>query len=187
MTRHTREDQPMPRIPYPTLTPEQTAEYEQFPINANLVAYHLPQNLFSVYRNLGTEILFGGNYDAKLRELIILRVGFLSECAYEIFQHRALSKRLGVDDAKVEAVLQPRLADCLSDKEAAVLGFVDETLRLVRPSDACLAAVQQHLDASEIAETILIIAHYMGLARILEVYGVEIDEDRSTVKPPGES
>ncbi len=177
----------MPRIPYPTLTPQQQTEYQQFPINANLVAYHLPPNLFEVYRKLGTEILFGGDYDAKLRELIILRVGYLSECEYEIFQHRALSQRLGVDGAKVEAVLQPNLGDCLSDKEAAVLAFVDETVRNVRPSDARVTRVQKYLNASEIAETILIMGHYMALARILEVYGVEIDADRSTVKPPDDS
>lgn len=177
----------MPRIPYPSLTPEQQAEYEQFPINANLVAYHIPANLYGIFRKLGTEILFGGSYDAALRELVILRVGHLSECEYEVFQHRALSRQLGVAETKVEAALSPRLGGGLSDREAAVLGFVDETVRNVRPTDACLKEVQRHLNASEIAETLLIIGQYMTLARFLEVYGVEIDEDRSTVKPPGSS
>ncbi len=174
----------MPRIPYPELSPEQRAEYRQFPINANLVGYHLPQNLHGIYRKLGTELLFGGAYDPQLRELVILRVGYLSRCEYELFQHRALCRKLGVPEEKVAAALRPRLGGCLSEKELAVLGLVEDTLLNVRPGDETLASALAHLDASEIAETVLLMGHYMTLARLLEVYGVEIDSDESTVQPP---
>lgn len=174
----------MSRIPYPTLTPEQAAQHAKARINLSHMMFHMPQKILDGFSIAGKAMLFESEYDAKLRELIILRVGYLSKCAYEEFQHRAYGKQCGLSDAQIEAALTATIGAPLTEREQAILNFADDVILNVHPSDSSLAAAQKYLSHRELFETLWIIGNYMFLARVIETAGIEIDADGAIVSNP---
>ncbi|RYD95692.1 MAG: carboxymuconolactone decarboxylase family protein, partial [Sphingomonadales bacterium] len=113
--------------------------------------------------------------DPKLREIAILRVGYLSNASYEVFQHEALARYVGHSDGAIAAIKAGDGAP-LGEVGAAVLAFTDDLVKNVRASDASLAAVRKHLDDTQVIDLILVTGMYMMVSRFLETTGVEIDE-----------
>jgi alkylhydroperoxidase family enzyme len=112
----------------------------------------------------------------QLREIAVLRVGYLSNAAYEVFQHEAFARHVGLSEAQIEAVREGGAkASRLGDAGAAVLAFTDDVVRNVRPGDATLAAVRAHLPDAVVMDLIFVIGCYMMVSRFLETTGVEID------------
>jgi alkylhydroperoxidase family enzyme len=72
--------------------------------------------------------LFGGNLDARLRELIIMRLGWQTGSVYEWTQHWRVAKQLGVEEEDLLAVRDWRASDRFDDAARAVLAATDETL-----------------------------------------------------------
>jgi alkylhydroperoxidase family enzyme len=166
----------MSRIPYPELSAEQRADFEKNPINLNHMMFHLPSRLRAGMSQVGRALLWESDYDSKLRELVILRVGYLSKSAYEEHQHRAYGKEQGLTDEQIEAALAPTIGAPLTEREQAVLRFAEEAILNVEPSDAALADAQKYLSTSQIFETLVIIGNYMMIARIIATAGLEIDK-----------
>ena len=113
---------------------------------------------------------------AKLREIAILRVGYLSNAAYEVFQHEALARHVGLTDAQIVAIKAGGAAGAaLGEAGAAVLAFTDDLVKNVRAGDETLAGVRKHLDDTQLVDLILVTGLYMMVSRFLETTGVEID------------
>jgi alkylhydroperoxidase family enzyme len=126
---------------------------------------------------LGNALLFKAELDPILRELVILRVGYLSDATYEIHQHLVVARHVGVSDAKIEALPQGPDAAVFSDKERAILRFTDEVVKDVKASDPAYEAVARHLSHREVAELLLTIGFYMMVSRFLENLEVEIEPE----------
>jgi alkylhydroperoxidase family enzyme len=174
----------MQRIPYPALTPEQQEQHARAKINLSKIMFLLPQKIHAGISAAGKAMLFDSPYDPLLRELIILRVGHLSNCEYEAHQHRVYGKQIGLTDAQIEAAMAPALGAPLTPREQDVLRFTEEVLVNVRPSDAALAGARRHLSDSEIMETLFIISNYMFIARVIETSGIPLDEPGVIVSNP---
>ena len=63
----------------------------------------------------------------------------------------------------------------LGEAGAAVLAFVDDLVKNVRPGDATLAGVRKHLSDTDVIDLTLVSGMYMMVSRFLEATGVEID------------
>jgi alkylhydroperoxidase family enzyme len=174
----------MSRIPYPVLSAEQEQAVAANPINLNRMMFHVPPKIRAGISQMGRAMLWDSDYDSKLRELVILRVGYLSKSAYEEHQHRAYGKQEGLTDAQIEAALAPTIGEPLSGREQAVLRFAEEVILNVEPSDAALAAAREHLSDSQIFETLVIIGNYMMIARMIATAGIEIDKPGVIVANP---
>jgi 4-carboxymuconolactone decarboxylase len=113
---------------------------------------------------------------AQLREIAILRVGYLSNAAYEVFQHEALARHVGLTEEQIAAIRAGgAAASVLGDAGAAVLAFTDDLVRNVRAGDKTLAGVRRHLDDTQVIDLILVTGLYMMVSRFLETTGVEMD------------
>ena len=168
----------MARIPYPA--PEQLdAETRRIlqsapPINVLRMLSHSGP-LLGGFGAFGQQILYGLELDPVLREMAIVRVGHLSQCAYELSQHERFIADLGVGTGKLRA-LKNGAADTLFDeRERAVLAFVDDIVLNVRAGDDTLAAVSGHLPPRQIVELIMTAGCYRMLCMMLETCGVEIE------------
>jgi alkylhydroperoxidase family enzyme len=149
-----------------------------------------PINIFRMLANASTAfrpwLAFGGallsslELDARVRELVILRVGVLSGAEYEWAQHEPIALAVGASRDEVEAVRRGELG-AFGELEQAVLRFTEEVVRDVRASDATLAAVREHLSPREVVELLLVIGQYMLVARVAETSGIEIDEGGTAV------
>ena len=115
----------------------------------------------------------------RLREIAILRVGHLSGSAYEVYQHEALGRILGLTDEDFQAIAAGgAAAERLGQDAVDIVAFVDDLVHNVRASDATLDAVRKHLNQQQVLDLILAVGCYMMVCRFLETTGVDLD-DRS--------
>jgi alkylhydroperoxidase family enzyme len=74
-------------------------------------------------------LLFRGKLDGRLRELVIMRIGWATACDYEWTQHWSIAQeRFGVSADDLLAVRDWRSADGLDERDRAVLAATDESL-----------------------------------------------------------
>jgi alkylhydroperoxidase family enzyme len=169
----------MPRIPYADEASLSDAVREQLgevPANVTRMLAVASEPVFATFSRMGSAFINGSSLPPKLRELAILRVGYLSDSRYETFQHEALGRFVGLSEAQIAAIeAGDSGADVLDEVEAAVLEFVDDLVENVRASDATLSAVRKHLDDTQVVDLILVTGNYMMVCRLLETTGVELD------------
>ena len=152
---------------------------------ARLVANRPPLNLYKVLANapvaaqgfmaLGGALLRESSLEPVLRELVILRVGALSEAAYEVHQHRRVAAVAGASPDKIAAALRERDGSALDELERAVLAFTDAVVHEVKAPEHLFDAVAKRLDDRQVSELILTIGFYMLVCRFLENAEIEIE------------
>lgn len=182
----------MARIPYPDLDalPEDVRSFVgriRPMLNIYRMLPHAETSLYG-FMKLGNALLFKADLDPLLRELVILRVGYLSDADYEIHQHLVVARHVGVPDDKIAGTKEGPDAPVFTALERAVLRFTDEVVRDVKASDAAYEAVATHLSHRELAELLLTIGFYMMVSRFLENLEVEIEApgavDQTVNLPP---
>ena len=78
-------------------------------------------------------LLIGADLDARLRELIIMRIGWATGSVYEWTQHWRVALQLGVSESDLLAVRDWRAHAHWSELDRAVLSATDETLAMRAP------------------------------------------------------
>lgn len=180
----------MPRIAYPELASLSPAVREALgdqPPNVSRIMAAASEPVYRGLGQLGGALISGSSLPPVLRELAILRVGYISGSAYELFQHEALARHVGMSEAQIDAIRKGDAASPALDRaERDVLAFVEDIVANVRASDATLAAVRQHLGDRQVVDLIVVTGYYMTVCRLLETSGVEIEAspiDWSTFAP----
>jgi len=171
----------MPRIPYAdlaTLSAEVRAAIGENPANVSRMLATASNGVFHGVNAAGRALINGSTLAPNIRELAILRVGYISKSRYETFQHEALARHVGMSEAEIAAIEagDPN-APALSAAQSAVLEFVDDLVTNVRASDRTLDAVRLHLDDAQVLDLIMVSGYYMMICRVLETTGVELDSD----------
>ena len=91
-------------------------------------------------------LLWKGSLDQRLRELVILRIGWVSGAVYEWTQHWHVAVALGIDEADLVAVRDWEAYEGFGPVERAILAATDETLERGAIGDATWVACAEHLD-----------------------------------------
>ena len=164
---------PQQRIPFPLVDKGERGIYGPI-TNGQRIARHLAPEVLKGVGALSAALLRDGALDAVLRELIIVRVGYLAGSAYEVVQHRSLAQRLGVSPAKLDALACVTPAG-LEAHEVAAIAFVDELIARNRTSDTVLNEVRRHFSDGQVLEIIFVTGNWWTLARMLETAGVPLD------------
>lgn len=171
----------MPRINYAneaSLSDHVRGRVGENPANVTRMLAVASEPVFRGMGELGGAFIKGSPLPPKLRELAILRVGYLSNALYETFQHEALGRFVGLTDTQIAAIRTGDGASgALDEAEVAVLAFVDDIVANVRAGDATLAEVRRHLDDTQLVDLILVTGYYMTISRLLETTGVEMDAE----------
>jgi 4-carboxymuconolactone decarboxylase len=169
----------MTRIPYPdpaTQSETVRAILARAPINIMKMVANASEPVFNGFGQFSGAFYQPSELDPMLREVAILRVGYLSKSAYEIFHHEGLGRQIGLSDAQIAAIKAGRPSEALTPAQAAVMAFADDVIVNVRAGDATLAAVRAHLSDQAVVDVILVIGLYMTVSRLLETTGVELDQ-----------
>lgn len=175
----------MARLPYvdPATAPEHVREtLAKLPVSLNVfrMMAHAEQD-FRPLIQLGTAILGRQKLPAKLRELVILRVGRVSNAQYEWVQHVPIALATGATQAQIDALEKGDItAPCFDATERTALRFATEVMRDVRASEATFNELTRLVTAQEIVELIVTVGYYMLLARLLETTAVDIDPPAGT-------
>jgi 4-carboxymuconolactone decarboxylase len=169
----------MPRIPYPT--PESLDDEARRcmqgvpPINVLRMLSHSGP-LLAGFGAFGQRVLYSLDLDPVLREMVIVRVGHLCRCGYELAQHERFLADLGVAPEKIPAIATGAAHAALTPLEQAVLAFTDDVVTNVRASDATLSELSNHLPPRQVVELIMTAGCYRMLCMMLETCGVEIED-----------
>jgi alkylhydroperoxidase family enzyme len=134
---------------------------------------HSPETLRR-FMKLGSYFLEEGKLDPKLRELAILRVGYLCRAPYEFSQHIAFGRRVGLSDSQIRGIGDPHVG-LFDPREMAVLAYAGEMTADARVSDATYAAAAAFLNTEEIVELTLVTGYYNMVSRALNTLLVDVD------------
>ncbi|MEZ5298179.1 MAG: carboxymuconolactone decarboxylase family protein [Ilumatobacteraceae bacterium] len=134
------------------------------------------------------ELLWNGVLDARLRELIIMRIGWSTGSVYEWTQHWRVARLLEVPERDLLAVRDWRTADHFGDQERAVLAATDDTLQYGTITDESWAACREALgDDAVLVELVAAIGNWRMFSALLRSLDVPLEDGVESWPPSGEA
>lgn len=113
---------------------------------------------------------------ARVREVIILSVGAVWGCAYELYAHRALAARAGLSQDAIDALASGQTLDGLSEDERTAQRFVLELTRDRRAQDATYAALEVAFGREGALAAIFLAGLYSMTATLLNALEVPVPD-----------
>jgi alkylhydroperoxidase family enzyme len=160
--------------------PAQLADLEIF-----RVLLHHP-GLAKPLSDLLLGLLLGGKLDVRLRELVIMRVGWSTGSVYEWTQHWRIARDLGVSEADLLGTRDWQEHAGFGGAERAVLAATDETIAtgtLSRETwESCRALMRS--DAAMI-ELVAVIATWRMVSSVLRSLEVGLEQGVAPWPPDG--
>lgn len=121
-------------------------------------------------------LLWNGQIDGRLRELIILRLGWRTQSVYEWSQHWIMALKVGIPAEDAVAVRDWERAECFSEPERAALAATDEVVDTGAVQDATWQQLRaQFADDGEVVEVIAVIATWRMMSTVLRSLDVPLD------------
>lgn len=118
---------------------------------------------------------FLGRLPVRDREFVILRIGHLRSCEYELQQHRRLARSRGIDSETQAKIFEGPEAPGLTDRERALIRATDEFVLGRTVSQETWDELTCHLDKPQLIEFCLLAAQYDGLAATINTLNVPMD------------
>ena len=148
-----------------------------------VLLHHPP--LAKAMQDLLIALLFRSTLDARLRELAIMRIAWVSGSEYEWTQHWRVATELGVSEDDLVAVRDWRGAG-LGPAEQAVLAATDETIETGTISEATWRECEEHLDSREaLIELVVAIGHWRMYATLLRSLRIPLEDGVAPWPPDG--
>jgi alkylhydroperoxidase family enzyme len=128
---------------------------------------------------LGKWIREGSTISPRLRELLILQVGYTTGSRYEFSHHVKISRAYGVRDDDIRSLIAFARGEPneLTDLERAALRAASQLTETLQISDVVWAELAASFDASQLVEIVLIISYYNHVARILGALEIEVEPE----------
>lgn len=133
-------------------------------------------------------MLWHGALDPRLRELVIMRIGWLTACDYEWTQHWRVACGLGVPAEDLLGVRDWSTHDGFGSAERAVLAATDEVVRDGAVSAHTWDACERELgaDSAVLIELVTAIGAWRMIASILHSLDVPLEDGVSSWPPEGQ-
>jgi alkylhydroperoxidase family enzyme len=133
-------------------------------------------DLYRAFLKFGSHILGPTNtIDPRKREILILRVGHLCKCPYELHQHTAIGKRCGLTELELERIAEGPTAPGWTPLESAMLQATDELHKEQRVSDATWSALKAELSEKQLIDLVFTVGQYTMVSMALSTFGVQIE------------
>src|SRR6201997_4248253 len=134
-------------------------------------------------------MLWHGALDSRLRELVIMRIGWLTACDYEWTQHWRVASGLGVPPEDLLAVRDWQGYDGFGPTERAVLAATDDVVRNGAVSAENWAACERELqgDTTVLIELVAAIGAWRMVASLVQSLKIPLEEGVSSWPPDGRS
>jgi AhpD family alkylhydroperoxidase len=161
-------------FPYPELDAEKEAEYELFPINLTRMMLHtqgqtLPYWKYALsFRNAKIPPL--------VRERVIVRVGAVADCEYQLVQHKTEALRTGTSPGLLADLVNPQHREFDDPALSAPVTYVDSMVKNTGARPDALDAVRKHFPDNEVAEITLLAGTYVLCAAFLKSLQVPLDD-----------
>jgi alkylhydroperoxidase family enzyme len=179
--RHVPEETTMtPRVPLPRdedLSEEVRATLGSLPpLHAFRMMANAPAS-FQPFLAIAGSVLLGAEFDARKREIAVLRVARVTHSGYEWTQHERLGRNLGVSEAEIGIIRDEDPVESLDEEGNLLCRVADEISRDVRLSDEALAAILERYGVRQATELIVCCSYFNMLSRFLESTRVELEAE----------
>jgi alkylhydroperoxidase family enzyme len=112
--------------------------------------------------------------DGRLREIVIIRVGYLNRTDYVVKQHvPALALPEGLSEAECAALADWRNSQFFSARERAVLAYADAMTREIVVPDDVFDALRPHFSERQIVELTVLVGIYNMHTRVMTALRID--------------
>lgn len=148
------------------------------PINLGLALVNSSEG----YRNhhyLGAWIRNGSTIDPRIRELLILQVGYVTRSRYEFSHHVRISRDYGVTDLDIADLARYNRGEPngLSAADRLALDAAGELTGGADISDATWARLAASYPDEQLVEIVLVISYYNHVTRLLRSLRVDVEPE----------
>ncbi|WP_293210798.1 carboxymuconolactone decarboxylase family protein [Parvibaculum sp.] len=163
--------------------PEQMA-----PLSVFRVLLRHPKLAAELASTLNTLLFDGNKFDARLRELIIMRIGWKTASLYEWTQHWRVARMLDISEEDILAVRDWRASPILSALDKAVMKATDETLDEGMISDATWAELAGQIPThEELIELVVAIGNWSLFSQLLKSLKIPLEDGVVAWPPDGKA
>jgi alkylhydroperoxidase family enzyme len=165
----------MARVPLiePEQRPEQAALIERIRkgrrgtiINVYKLLLHSP-DVASAWLDLVNAVRWKVDLEGRLREVVIVRIGYLNRSNYVVKQHVPLhTAPEGMTQEECNALADWRISKYFSERERAALAYADAMTRDIDVADAVFAELRKHFNDRQIVELTVLIGTYNMHTRV---------------------
>jgi len=142
-------------------------------INVYRLLLHSP-GLAATWLELIGRARFATELDGRLREIAIIRVGYLNRTDYVVKQHvPELSAPEGLSPAECDALADWQQSPFFSAQERAVLAYADAMTRDVAVPDAVFEVLRPHFSERQIVELTVLIGIYNMHTRVFTALAID--------------
>jgi alkylhydroperoxidase family enzyme len=144
--------------------------------------------LAGAFNDLLATMLWRGKLDSRLRELVIMRIGWLTACDYEWTQHWRVAQGLGVSADDLLGVREWQAYQTFGPAERAVLAATDDVVRNGAVSAESWSACQHEFgaDPAVLVELVTAIGAWRMVASILHSLQVPLEDGVASWPPDGQ-
>ena len=121
-------------------------------------------------------VMSASNTDPRLRETVILRMGWNCQSIYEFGQHQMFGRSVGLTDAEIYNITRPISLGQWGPAEAALLQMVDDLYADDCVTDATWAEAAQHFGTADIIHVLTAAGCYRLVSGFLNSAGVQLDD-----------
>lgn len=163
--------------------PEVVAELNVF----RVLLHHPP--LAKWFSDFLMGLLWEGGFDRRLRELVIMRLGWATGSVYEWTQHWSIARLLDVSEEDLLGVRDWARHDGFGPAERAVLAATDETLEAGRIGVQTWQACTEHVsdDPQVLLELVSVIGLWRMVSGVLRSVEIPLEEGLEAWPPDGAS
>ncbi|MGY8993961.1 MAG: carboxymuconolactone decarboxylase family protein [Rhodospirillales bacterium] len=170
----------MARLPYLDVTDLAEADRDVLDRPANI--YRAMANSpggTRAFLGLAYYIRFDSPLDARLRELAILQVGYLTRSSYEWSHHLKISQEFGVSENDIRSLMAENEGQVsgLCELEKTILLAAREMTDGVSVSAGTFTMLQKYLKNSELMDLLLVISFYNGVVRFLASAEIDVESE----------
>ena len=142
-------------------------------INVYKLLLHTPP-LAACWLDLISTARFKTELDGRLREIVIIRIGYLNRTDYVVKQHvPVLSVPEGVSQQESDALADWQGSTFFDARERAALAYADAMTRDVDVPDAVFDALRPHFSQRQIVELSVLIGIYNMHTRVFTALRID--------------
>lgn len=155
------------------------------PLSVFRTLLHHPQLTRAVAELLQT-LLKGDHLDGRLRELVIMRIGWVTGSVYEWTQHWRIARLMGMSEEELLGVREWRSHPGYGPAERAVLRATDETLAGGTLTPATWEECRKHVgDERALIELVVAIGNWRLFSSLLRSLEIPLEEGTEAWPPDG--
>jgi len=134
------------------------------------------------------QLLENNTFDTRLRELMIMRIGWVTGSAYEWTQHWRVATTAGIPPEDILAVRDWRKSDRLTAADRAILAATDECLAGGSITDASWEEVAKHVtNPGQQVEFVIAMGNWMMFSLLFRNLRIPLAEGVAIWPPDGQA